>query len=119
MIYYIVSLVLFFLGLTQYILAHFNISLQGIIVRAFHLAFSPGYYDYVYTPEEKEEVEREHTAWLDRTLPAHIDHIEKCTLIREAQERTKEELEHNSRSPIYDEYGQELRENGDPVWILK
>ena len=111
MIYYIVSLVLF-LGLTQYILAHFNISLQGIIVRAFHGVFSPGYYDYVYTPEEKEEVEREHTAWLDRTLPAHIDHIEKC-------KRTKEELEHNSRSPIYDEYGQELRENGDPVWILK
>ena len=109
MIYYIVSLVLFLLGLTQLIMSK---HLQSILVRAFHGVFSPGYYDYVYTPEEKEEVEREHTAWLDRTLPAHIDHIEKC-------KRTKEELEHNSRSPIYDEYGQELRENGDPVWILK
>lgn len=118
--YFTIALLLFLIGLTQLIMSkYFNVSLEGIALRIVRSITSPGYYDHYITAAERQKDDLAYAKWLADTQEAHNRHIEECTRIREAQERTKEELEHNSRSPIYDEYGQELRENGDPVWILK
>lgn len=91
MFYFTIALLLFLIGLTQYIMnKHFNISLQSILVRIFRGIVSPGYYDHYITAAERQKDDLAYAKWLADTQEAHNRHIEQCTRIREAQTAVSE-----------------------------
>ena len=128
MFYFTIALILFLIGLTQYIMnKHFNISLQGIALRIVRSITSPGYYDHHMTAIEIAHVEREHTAWLNEQEAKHDAWVLRAARPLDIEEKEAEYYAHQRKEKAklahaivrLDEYGQECDENGTPYWILK